>query len=333
MPQTIDTDQITDTSIIPIAKNAIDQAKEDLAYAYRKAMWSLFNFFPSGALDFSEFTEQALRDWVACMLCNDITLPTTKNYLDTVAAIYNKAVKKGFFPANPAFRTVKQQLAAYHPCSVPSLNDISFEILRALINGTTTLRGEMLLYADIFLASFYCRGMAVADILRLSKDDLPTLPQPVQAIAARYADPRRAKLFPRVKIEVAERKTLMVLHHIGLDTPAHATVATVAGALWMNAALRLGIPSSTVRACAPWLSDNFALIGFTQAEKVDDIRVAELSDMVIQSVTNDPVRWHVMKLRPHVTYQDLKTRLTEQEQKTEQGTQASSLSTKAKQTE
>lgn len=153
----IDSQSITDTSIIPIAKSAIESAKEDLAYAYNKAMASLFNFFPSGATNCTDFTEQALRDWVACMLCNDITLPTTKNYLDTVAAIYNKAVKKGIFPANPAFKAVKQKLAAYSPGAVPSLNDTSFHILRSLINGTTRLHGEMQLFADIFLTSFYCR--------------------------------------------------------------------------------------------------------------------------------------------------------------------------------
>ena len=80
MVNTTEIQSVDEKSIVPIAEAAIAVAKDDLAYAYRKAMWSLYNFFPNGELLLTDFNETTLRDWVAGMLCNDVTIPpfTTK---------------------------------------------------------------------------------------------------------------------------------------------------------------------------------------------------------------------------------------------------------------
>jgi transcription antitermination factor NusG len=310
MVNTTEIQSVDEKSIVPIAEAAIAVAKDDLAYAYRKAMWSLYNFFPNGELLLTDFNETTLRDWVAGMLCNDVTIPTAKYYFETVAALYNKAVKAGLAEKTTAFRTVKSLLAGYTTGEIPVLDEKSFDLLGKLINGVIEIKPELRLYTDIFLFSFYTRGMGVADILALTADSLPDLPEAARTIASRYADPRRKKLFPRSKAEEVERKTLMVIHHLGFNIPHDTTVAAVAGGLWINAALRLGIPSSTVRGCTcKDLAATYAVIGFANCEEVGKGRVAEISEMVVQSIADNPRRWHVMKLRPHVSFDMLLERI------------------------
>lgn len=303
---------LSDNSLLTLAQQEIDESGAELAGAYRKATRALVKYFPSGQLLFSDFTQAALRDWIVSMLCNNCSLRTVLYYLENVAAIYNKGVKLGQARKTNSFSILKAELLATQGDTWGRGIKDSLNSLSRLAKGSLTLRdGDMRYYADLLLFSFYNRGLAISEILNLTSKDLEGMPEEALKIAEKYRIPRRERIFPRGAVDNVEKRTKMMAHYAGIDTPPDMSVGEITARLWILAALRLGIPASTIAQCRLPQTADLALLNFAQDDEVDisEEEVRRITSEVARSVIYNPLRWHVMKLRPHRAYEEVVGRL------------------------
>ncbi len=211
-------------SLLTLAEQEISSVGAELAGAYRKATRALVRHFPEGQLLFSDINRRTLRDWIVAMLCGNCSLQTVLYYLENVAALYNKAVKLGKAPKTDAFRRLKAELLETKGEALSRTVKDSLSSLSRLAKGRAPLTGDMQYYGDLLLFSFYCRGLSVAEMLSMTAEELKDMPEEAVAIAEKYRDKRREKIFPRGAVGNVEQRTKMIAHYIGLDTPPDMTV-------------------------------------------------------------------------------------------------------------
>lgn len=311
MPATF-ADSHTTNSLLALAEQEISTSGDELAGAYRKATRALVRHFPEGQLLFTDFNIRTLRDWIVAMLCAGCSLQTVLYYLENVAAIYNKGVRIGLAPKTDAFRQLKAELLAADGETVSRTVKDSLNALSRLAKGRARMVGEMQYYADLLLFSFYTRGLSIAEMLSLTAADLPGLPPEADAIAQRYREPRRRSIFPRGAIANVEQRTKMIAHHAGIDTPPDMSVGQITGRLWILAALRLGIPAESIAGCRMPGSADLAILSFaeTAATELPEDEIRDITRRVAASISSNPLHWHVMKLRPRHTYDEVRSRLS-----------------------
>ncbi|MDE6794733.1 MAG: hypothetical protein K2J63_05445 [Muribaculaceae bacterium] len=298
-------------NLLTLAQQEIDDSGAELAGAYRKATRALVKHFPSGQLLFTDFNIRTLRDWIVAMLCGNCSLQTVLYYLENVAALYNKAVKLGQAPKTDAFRQLKAELLETKGDSLSRTVKDSLSSLSRLAKGRAPLTGDMVYYGDLLLFSFYNRGLSIPEILGMTADDLADMPEEAVTIADKYREKRREKIFPRGAVNTVEQRTKMIAHHIGLDTPPDMTVGEITSRLWILAALRLGIPAGTIAQCNLPQSADLAVLEFakTDSEPISDAEIRHITRQVADSITYNPEHWHVMKLRAHHSYEEVRDRL------------------------
>ena len=297
--------------LLTLAEHEISASGAELAGAYRKATRALVRHFPEGQLLFTDFNQRTLRDWIVAMLCAGCSLQTVLYYLENVAAIYNKGVRLGQAPKTDAFRQLKTELLATKGESLSRTVKDSLASLSRIARGRSRIVGEMQYYADLLLFSFYTRGRSIAEILAMTSDDLAGLPPEAEAIAQKYREPRRRSIFPRGAVATVEQRTKMVAHHAGIDTPPDMTVGEITSRLWILAALRLGIPAESISGCRMPGSADLAILNFANAEaaELSEEEVQGITRRVASSISSNPLHWHVMKLRPHRTFEEVRSRL------------------------
>lgn len=310
MPAT-SSDFHTSSSLLLLAEQEISSSGAELAGAYRKATRALVRHFPEGQLLFTDFNARTLRDWIVALLCAGCSLRTVLYYLENVAAIYNKGVRLGMAPKTDAFRTLKAELLSADGETVSRTVKDSLNALSRLAKGRAKMTGEMQYYADLLLFSFYTRGLSIAEMLALTANDLPGLAPEADAIAQKYREPRRRSIFPRGAVATVEQRTKMIAHHVGIDTPPDMSVGEITSRLWILAALRLGIPADAIAGCRLPRSADLAILSFakTAAAELPEEEIREITRRVAASISSNPLHWHVMKLRPRHTYEEIRSRL------------------------
>lgn len=98
----------------------------------------------------------------SCGVCPN----TSSFYMRNLRAIYNRAVEKGLTEARNPFKHV------YTGIDKTVKRAVSIEIIRRIRDLDLTLKPSMGFARDIFMFSFYTRGMSFVDIAFLKKSDL-----------------------------------------------------------------------------------------------------------------------------------------------------------------
>jgi len=308
-PDIIDIQHIDSDSLFSFVENEKSGIKDELAYSYDRVMQMVRRFFPMPSPGFNDFTETTLRQWCCAMLSHSIASKTVRKYLETLSAIHTKAVRKGLTIKTDAFREVK---AIFHMkwidhCSIAT--EESVERLADLIRKRDSIRGDLRLNVDMFLFSFFNKGLSTTTLLSVTSDSLEGMPDEALAIARRHNSPRRKKVFPRIQVDVAERRIKMALLHFGLKFPEGTDVQQAARALWIAAALRSGVPPEAIRASLHTSDISFAITELACKEVLTDEEKKEIEKQVVGHLVDSPSNWHVLKLRHNTTYPALKERI------------------------
>jgi integrase/recombinase XerD len=137
------------------------------ATVYQTAINSLFKYKPSKGLRFTDITVELLekyRDW---LLKNDCSINTISNYLRTLRAIYNKAIKlkvvdRKHYPFHDiSIKTEKTAKRAFTKATI-----ISIEKLYLLDNSPVCKA------RDYYMLSFYFIGMNFTDVAYLKLENI-----------------------------------------------------------------------------------------------------------------------------------------------------------------
>ena len=159
----------TSNSFFAFMETIIAQLKADgkarTSEAYRAAMISLGKYLKGNELDINMMTSQLMEGYEAWLFSNEVKPNSSSFYMRILRAVYNRAVRKGLVGDQKPFERV------YTGNARTVKRAVDIETIRRL-EGMKPESATACYARDMFLFSFYTRGMSFVDMAYLLKSDL-----------------------------------------------------------------------------------------------------------------------------------------------------------------
>lgn len=244
----------------------IKAGKRGNAEFYKTASKNLLSFLDKNDVDFKYLNAKLLDDFQQHLLERGVKTNSISVYLRTIRAIFNKAINDNivsdrFYPFKKVKikqeQTVKRSLTKEDITSIKELD--------------LTMSPDLQFARDIFLFSFYNRGMNYIDICFLKIDDIIDgriryrrqktgqtfsikLTEQANSIITKYAGRNGEYVFPLIKpgneynsyrtgIRALNRKLKFIGSDLGLRIPLSSYVARHS---WATIAKRSGVPTAVI---------------------------------------------------------------------------------------
>ncbi|MCM1033962.1 MAG: site-specific integrase [Odoribacter sp.] len=206
--------------------SGLRQAGKSNAAGHYTAALSSFMRFSKGDVPFDDFDVELLCRYQYYLDSRGLCRNTTSYYMRNLRAIFNRAVDNGLTLQNYPFRRVYTGIAQTRHRSVP------VNMIKALRDLDLSTEPPFELARDMFLFSFYTRGMSVIDMAFLKKSDLKNgmltyrrkktgreltikWEAPMQAIVRRHITAGSDFLLPLIKNnEIDYRRQYMSAAHL-----------------------------------------------------------------------------------------------------------------------
>lgn len=133
---------------------------------YLRATDALSAFLNGGDMCFSELTAQFVEQYSDYLLRKGLIRNSLSFHMRILRAVYNKAVRRGYAEQSYPFRDV------YTGIDRTRKRAVGEDVISRLIRLDTGHNSSLSFAKDIFLFSFYTRGMAFVDIAYLRKSDI-----------------------------------------------------------------------------------------------------------------------------------------------------------------
>lgn len=146
-----------------------DMDNDGIADAYKSTRNSFFRFLKGRDIKVSEITPILVRQYADFLKSNKVSENTAAFYMRNLKVIYNCTIGDGFRPVcDFPFKSTKTTI-----CKTPK-RAISRDLLMRIANFDfeTPKERHLELARDIFMFSYYCRGTAFVDIIRLKKKSI-----------------------------------------------------------------------------------------------------------------------------------------------------------------
>lgn len=146
-----------------------DTGNDGTADAYKSTRNSFRRFLKDKDVRVSEITPKLIRQYADFLSGGKVSENTAAYYMRNLKTIYNRAVTDGFKPTSAfPFRAIKttKSKTPKRALSVKTLvciAELKFDIVK---------EKHLELARDIFMFSYYCRGTAFVDIIRLEKSSI-----------------------------------------------------------------------------------------------------------------------------------------------------------------
>lgn len=176
------------------------QGRHRLTETYASAARSFMNFRGNQDIPLQDISEKLIADYEVFLKRKGLTLNTVSFYMRIMRAIYNKAVGRNIIKDRNPFVHVFTQMTK------TSKRAISLRILRKLAQAEIKNNTEKLA-RDLFLFSFYTRGMSFVDIAYLKKTD----------VNGSYLIYKRKKTGQELKVAWCKEMQELVDKHRSLD--------------------------------------------------------------------------------------------------------------------
>lgn len=202
----------------------------------------------------------------AHLKARDVSMNTISFYMRNLRAVYNRAVEKGLTPQNNPFRHV------YTGVDKTIKRAIPIKSIKELKELDLSLKPSLDFARDMFLFSFYTRGMSFVDMAYLKRSDLQNgiltyrrrktgqqltikWEKCMEDIVSKYPDNETGFLLPIIKKQDKERKQYdNALHLVNYNLKGLSTMLKlqrpltmyVARHSWASAAKAKNIPLSVI---------------------------------------------------------------------------------------
>jgi len=157
-------------SFISFAMQTIDELKRigkvRTSETYAAALQSLLRFMKGRDLLFDDMDSSLMVEYESELKKLGVCPNSTSFYMRNLRAIYNRAVEKDLIPQNYPFRHVYTGIDKTVKRAVP------LKVIRQLRDLELEANSVDDLARDLFLFSFYTRGMSFVDMAYLKKSDL-----------------------------------------------------------------------------------------------------------------------------------------------------------------
>lgn len=268
------------------------------AESYRSALNSFNSFCDGKEVALKELNTSVIEAYEGWLRTRGIAMNTVSFYMRILRAVYNRAVERGWVANRKPFRRV------YTGVDKTVKRAISSECLRRI--GQLELKGSLDLARDLFLFSFYTRGMSFVDMAYLRKTNLKrerlvyrrhktdrlisihwepcmqrivdkyrlmTAKTPYLLPVLRDEDPHSAYRCYRKSLRVFNNRLKWISAHLDLDHPLTTYVARHS---WASVAYANHVPVSVI-------SEGMG----HDSEKTTRIYLASLEDTVIDRANAD----------------------------------------------
>ena len=133
---------------------------------YTATLKSFMAFREEQDVPLDGITSDLMLMYEAYLKARDVRMNTISFYMRNLRAVYNRAVEKGLTPQNNPFRHV------YTGVDKTVKRAIPIKSIKALKELDLSLKPSLDFARDMFLFSFYTRGMSFIDMAYLKKSDL-----------------------------------------------------------------------------------------------------------------------------------------------------------------
>lgn len=133
---------------------------------YTSTLSSFMNFRNGKDLPHDEITSDLMMEYEAWLKGRDVSMNTSSFYMRILRAVYNRAVERGLTENRTPFKHV------YTGIDKTVKRALSWENIKRIKALDLSGKPSLDLARDIFLFSFYTRGMSFVDIAYLKKKDL-----------------------------------------------------------------------------------------------------------------------------------------------------------------
>lgn len=258
-------------------------------------------------LAFSQMTSDMMEMYQAWLWNRDVGQNTVAFYLRTLRTLYNKAVEAGQAPSNDIFSHIQTANVRTGKRAI-SVKDIRKIEKLDLSRGSSLDKAR-----DLFLLSFYLRGMAFVDMAFLKKSDLKCgmisynrrkthqnlnieWMKPMQAIVDKYAEQTKDSLYllpiltgKETSLYTAYRKaehnTNYNLKKIGERIALKIPLTTyVARHTWASIALHMNIPIATI---SEGMGHNSFKTTQIYLQSLDMATINEANERIIRKILKD----------------------------------------------
>ncbi len=143
------------------------EKRDKYAKSFNDALNAILKFNNGVDLDFKEITPKFCRDFESYLITNDCKVNTIATYMIRIRAIYNRAIKdrlisKHFYPFEEyRIKTEKTQKRAVQKNIIGKIKRLKLK-----------LGSRKYIARDLFMFSFYNRGINFKDILFLKEKDI-----------------------------------------------------------------------------------------------------------------------------------------------------------------
>lgn len=144
----------------------IDSHHFNTAANYKRALASFNSFCNGKEIGFEDFTVETVERYNSYLMSKKLSRNSVSFYMRILRAVYNKAIRLGYARQCNPFRYVFTGVDSTHKRAV----DESF--IKDVIQLDLEMSSGLNFAKDIFLFSFYTRGMAFVDIAYLRKTDI-----------------------------------------------------------------------------------------------------------------------------------------------------------------
>lgn len=277
------------------------QGQERTAETYQSALGSFRDYRQGRDIPLNEIDNERIADYEGFLKGKHLTKNTTSFYMRILRATYNRAVRQGLVADRHPFQQV------YTGVDKTQKRAITGEDLQRIAALQLTDH-EMAFARDLFLFSFYTRGMAFVDVALLKKSDLrdgmlyyrrKKTGQPLfvkwkqcmQEIANRYPSTDGVHLFPIIndnkgnlreqykrKQGIVGRRLVKIGKMLGLNN--RLTFYTARHS-WASLAKALNIPTAIISDGMGHTSEKTTQIYLAQ---IDVKRIDEANDKVINLI-------------------------------------------------
>lgn len=135
------------------------------ARTYVNALRNFSKFRNETDLLFSDMTGDMIQEYEAWMLHAGLRRSSASCYMRTLRTLYRKAMEEGLAEDNDIFRKVHVSVGKTRKRAVAS------DVIRTIQKLDLTGKPSLAFARDIFMFSFYTRGMSFVDIAHLKKSD------------------------------------------------------------------------------------------------------------------------------------------------------------------
>lgn len=136
------------------------------AQTYRSALHSFMAFRDSRDIGLREIDALLIADYETWLKRRGVTLNTVSFYMRILRSVYNKAVERGLAEQRHPFRNV------YTGVEKTVKRAVGIEVIRRLRDHDLSAKPQYTFARDLFLLSFYLRGISFVDLAFLRKQNL-----------------------------------------------------------------------------------------------------------------------------------------------------------------